>query len=70
MKTEEDGTFAKEIYKFGWIDPRAMYGLKAVELEEPEVKWEFLERHQYDIAAVAIQLAGIAAVLLLVVVVL
>jgi hypothetical protein len=57
----------KEKYSFGWLDPRAMYGSKAVELEEPEVKWEFLERHQYNIAAVAIQLVGVAAVLLVVV---
>jgi hypothetical protein len=54
----------KEKYKYGWSDPRAMYGSKAVELEEPEVKWKFLERHQYDIAAVAIQLVGLAVLML------
>jgi hypothetical protein len=35
----------KEKYKFGYSDPRAMYGSQAVELEEPEVKWDFLEPH-------------------------
>jgi hypothetical protein len=44
-----------------------MYGSKAIELEEPEVKWEFLERHQYDIAAVAVQLIGLVVLMLLVV---
>jgi hypothetical protein len=56
----------KEKYKFGYTDPRAMYGSKAVELDEPEVKWEFLEHHQYNIAAVAVQLIGIAVLLLMV----
>jgi hypothetical protein len=55
----------KEKYGFGWSDPRAMYGSKAVELEEPEVKWEFLERHQYNIAAVVVQLIGVVVLLLL-----
>ena len=57
----------KDRYKFGYTDPRAMYGSKAIELEEPEVKWEFLERHQYDIAAVAVQLIGLVVLMLLVV---
>ena len=56
----------KEKYKYGWSDPRAMYGSTAVELEEPEVKWEFLERHQYSIAAVAVQLIGLAVLMLLI----
>jgi hypothetical protein len=56
----------KEKYKFGYSDPRAMYGLQAVELEEPEVKWEFLEHHQYSIAAVVVHLIGLAVLMLLV----
>jgi len=56
----------KEKYKFEYTDLRAMYGSTAVELEEPEVKWEFLEHHQYDIAAAAVQLIGITVLLLVV----
>ena len=37
-----------ERYKSGWTDPRAMYGSAAVELEEPEVKWEFLEAQPWQ----------------------
>ena len=57
----------KKRYGYGWSDPRAMYGSKTVELEEPEVKWEFLERHQYSIAAVAVQVIGLVVLMLLVV---
>lgn len=53
----------KEKYSFGWLDPRATYGSP----DTPDARWEFLERHQYNIAAVAIQLIGVAAVLLVVV---
>ena len=56
----------KEKYKYGWSDPRAVYGSTVVELEEPEVKWEFLERHQYSIAAVAVPLIGLAVLMLLI----
>ena len=55
----------KEKYKFGYTDPRAMYGSTAVKFEESVVRWEFLERYQYEIAALVTQLIFIAAVIIL-----
>ena len=55
----------KEKYSFGWSDPRATYGSIAVEFEEPVVRWEFLERHQYEIASLVTQLIFIAVILIL-----
>ena len=55
----------KEKYSFGWSDPRAMYVSIAVELEEPVVRWEFLERNQYEIASLVTQLIFIAVVIIL-----
>ena len=55
----------KDKYGFGYTDPRAMYGSTAVELEEPVVRWEFLERNQYEIASLVTQLIFIAVVIIL-----
>jgi hypothetical protein len=59
------GEAMKEKYSFGYTDPRAMYGSVAVELEEPPVKWEFLERNQYETASLVTQLIFIAVVIIL-----
>ena len=49
----------KEKYKFGYSDPRAMYG-------EPKVEWELPEPHNdYEIAA-ALPWIGAAILVLLV----
>ncbi len=40
----------KEKYKFGYSDPRVMYGTAKAEDAAPDVKWEFLEpnnRHEW-----------------------
>ena len=55
----------KEKYGMGYTDPRAMYGSTAVELEEPVVRWEFLERNQYEIGSLVNQLIFIAVVIIL-----
>lgn len=55
----------KEKYKFGYTDPRAMYDSTAVKFEESVVRWEFLERYQYEIAALVTQFIFIAAVIIL-----
>ena len=55
----------KEKYSFGWSDPRAMYASIAAELEEPPVRWEFLERNEYEIASLVAQLIFIAVVIIL-----
>jgi len=55
----------KEKYGFGYTDFRAMYGLTAVELEEPVVRWKFLESYQYEIAALVTQLIFILVVIIL-----
>jgi len=54
-----------EKYGMGHTDPRAIYGSTAVELEEPVVRWEFLERNQYEIGSLVTQLIFIAVVVIL-----
>ena len=49
----------KEKYKFGYSDPRAMYG-------EPKVEWEFLEPHNDNEWLAKLPWIGAAALVLLV----
>jgi len=49
----------KEEYKYGWSDPRAMYG-------EPKVEWDFIEPHNDNEWLAKLPWFGAAVLVLLV----